>query len=86
MTQNELAETLFVTHQAVSKWENGKSVPSIEILYELTKLFNVSIDFLLDNSDIMKDDYQSLFKNYARDVVITKFLQNENICDDRKEC
>ncbi|MCK5731991.1 MAG: helix-turn-helix transcriptional regulator, partial [Tenericutes bacterium] len=66
MKQNELAEALYVTHQAVSKWENGKSIPSIEILYELTKLFKVSIDFLLDNSDIKTDDYETLFNNYPR--------------------
>jgi transcriptional regulator with XRE-family HTH domain len=72
--QNELAEKLFVTHQAVSKWENGKSIPSIEILYELTKFFNVSIDYLLDNSDIKPDDYQTLLRIHPRESVIRKFM------------
>lgn len=82
MTQNELAETLFVTHQAVSKWENGKSIPGIEILYELTKLFKISIDYLLDNTEIVDDDYESLFKNYSRDVVIAQFMKSKTLCDD----
>lgn len=75
-TQYELADKLYVTHQAVSKWENGKSIPSIEILYELTKLFDVSIDYLLDNTEIVEGDYETLFKNYPRDVVVSKFLQS----------
>ena len=79
MKQNELADKLFVTHQAVSKWENGKSIPSIEILYDLTKLFNVSIDYLLNDSDIADDDYETLLNIYPREAVISKALQHENI-------
>ncbi|MBI9010388.1 MAG: helix-turn-helix transcriptional regulator [Tenericutes bacterium] len=41
MKLNELEEALYVTHQAVSKWENVKSIASIEILYDLNKLFSV---------------------------------------------
>lgn len=76
LTQNDLSEQLYVTHQAISKWENGKSLPSIEILYEMTKLFNVSIDFLLDDTEIDHSDYQSMFRNMERDVVIGKYLQS----------
>jgi len=82
LTQNELAETLFVTHQAVSKWENGKSIPSIEILYEMTKLFNISIDYLLDNSEIDPSDYESQFKNVSREVVISNFLKSDSCNED----
>ena len=70
ITQNSLAEQLYVTHQAVSKWENGKSIPSLELLFELTKLFNISIDYLLDDTDIADNDYEKLFKNYPRDIVL----------------
>lgn len=77
-TQYELAETLYVTHQAVSKWEKGKSIPSIEILYELTKLYHVSIDYLLDNTEIDDHDYDQLFENLPRDVVVTKFLHSDD--------
>ena len=76
MTQNDLAESLFVTHQAVSKWENGKSIPGIEILYDMTKLFDVTIDYLLDNSEIASDDYESKFKHQPRDVVIGSFIKS----------
>ena len=47
MTQDELAEKMFVTRQAVSRWENGETVPNTETLKQLSKLFNVSINTLL---------------------------------------
>ena len=47
MSQDELAEKVFVTRQAVSRWENGETVPNTETLKQLSKLFNVSINTLL---------------------------------------
>ena len=48
LTQKELANKLGVTYQAVSKWENGKNVPDISIIKEISKMFNVDIDEILD--------------------------------------
>lgn len=47
LSQDELAEKLFVTRQAVSRWENGDTVPNTETLKLLSKLFDVSINTLL---------------------------------------
>ena len=47
LSQDDLAEKVFVTRQAVSRWENGETVPSTETLKLLSKLFNVSINTLL---------------------------------------
>lgn len=47
MSQEELAESVFVTRQAVSRWENGETVPNTETLKLLSKLFDVSINTLL---------------------------------------
>jgi transcriptional regulator with XRE-family HTH domain len=47
MSQDELAEKVFVTRQAVSRWENGETVPNTETLKLLSKLYNVSINTLL---------------------------------------
>lgn len=46
-TQDELAEKLFVTRQAVSRWESGETIPNIETLKLLSKVFDVSINTLL---------------------------------------
>ena len=47
MTQDELAEKVFVTRQAVSRWENGETVPNTDTLKLLSGLFGVSINTLL---------------------------------------
>lgn len=47
LSQDELAEKVFVTRQAVSRWETGKTVPDTETLKMLSKLFDVSINTLL---------------------------------------
>ena len=46
-SQDKLAEKVFVSRQAVSRWENGETVPNTETLKLLSKLFNVSINTLL---------------------------------------
>lgn len=46
-TQDALAEKVFVTRQAVSRWETGETVPGIETLKLLSKLYGVSINTLL---------------------------------------
>ena len=47
MSQDELAEQVFVTRQAVSRWETGETTPNVETLKLLSKLFDVSINTLL---------------------------------------
>ena len=47
LSQDDLAEKVFVTRQAVSRWENGETVPNTETLKQLSKLYNVSINTLL---------------------------------------
>lgn len=47
LSQDELAEKVMVTRQAVSRWENGETVPNTETLKLLSKVFDVSINTLL---------------------------------------
>jgi len=47
LSQDALAEKVFVTRQAVSRWENGETVPNTDTLKLLSKLFNVSINTIL---------------------------------------
>ena len=46
LTQKELADKLFVTYQAVSKWENNRSIPDIAILQNISKMFNIDLNYL----------------------------------------
>lgn len=47
LSQEELAEKVYVTRQAVSRWENGETVPNTDTLKRLSALFDVSINTLL---------------------------------------
>ncbi|WP_303974629.1 helix-turn-helix transcriptional regulator [Streptococcus merionis] len=48
LSQEELAEQIFVSRQTISNWENGKNTPDIQSLLLLSKLFQVSIENLVD--------------------------------------
>ena len=47
ITQSDLADKLNYSDKAISKWERGENVPSIEMLYEIAKIFDVNIEFLI---------------------------------------
>ncbi len=81
LSQDELAEKLCVTRQAVSRWENGETVPNTEALKLLSKLFDVSINTLLgsprklicqccgmplDDSSISKEPDGSFNEEYCK--------------------
>ena len=53
MTQEELAEALFVSRTAISKWESGRGYPSIDSLKEISSYFSVSIDDLLSEEQLI---------------------------------
>ena len=52
-TQEEVAEMLYVSRTAISKWESGRGYPSIESLKVISKLFKVSIDDLLSGEELI---------------------------------
>lgn len=53
LTQEELAESLFVSRTAISKWESGRGYPSIDSLKEISGFFSVSIDELLSSEKLI---------------------------------
>lgn len=68
LTQEELAEALYVSRTAISKWESGRGYPSIDSLKEISKYFSVTIDDLLSGEALIsiaerenKTNIQNLF-------------------------
>src|SRR6056297_66873 len=53
-TQEEVAELLFVSRTAVSKWESGRGLPNIDSLKAISKVFGISIDELLSGDQIIQ--------------------------------
>ena len=66
-SQEELAEKLGVSRQAVSKWEGAQSVPDIQRILEMSKLFGVSTDYLL------KDDME-----YSSEVITESAAESDS--------
>ena len=54
LTQEQLAQKLFVSRTAVSKWESGRGYPGLESLKGISKLFSVSIDELLSKDELIE--------------------------------
>ena len=53
LTQDELAEILFVSRTAISKWESGRGFPNIESLKAISRFFSVSVDDLLSGEELI---------------------------------
>ena len=71
LTQEELANDLYVSRTAISKWESGRGYPSIDSLKEISKYFSVSLDELLSSEEILtvaqEDNKQK--EQYFRDLI-----------------
>ena len=68
-TQTYLAKKLGISRSAVNSWEMSLSSPSVANIIEMTKLFNVSADYILSNSDKVTVDITDL-DNEQREIVI----------------
>ena len=61
LTQEELAEVLYVSRTAISKWESGRGMPNIESLKAIAKFFGITVDVLLSSEEalgIAEDEYK----------------------------
>ena len=76
ITQEELADKLYVSRQTISNWENDKSYPDIHSLLMISDLFGVSIDSLIKGDiEIMKEKVeQTIVKSFQRDSNIFAVL------------
>ena len=68
LTQEELAEKLYVSRAAISKWESGRGYPSIDSLKAIAKYFHVTIDELIGSEEIVdlaEQDINDFHKKYT---------------------
>ena len=79
MTQANLAEKLGITDRAVSKWENGKSMPDSGIMLELCELLKINVNELLSGEKIDMNNYEEKTEENLQQVLnkVEKIL-NEN--------
>ena len=71
LTQAELAEILFVSRTAVSKWESGRGYPNIDSLKAIAKFFGITIDELLSGEELLTiaEEDSRRKENRLRDLV-----------------
>lgn len=75
MSQQKLADELFITQQSIYKYENDLAYPNLETLKMMSKFFSVSIDYIVDNeqnnissctADALTDDEKKLLERYRK--------------------
>ncbi len=78
LTQDDLANELMVTRQVISKWEHGYSLPSVDLIIELSKLLSVPIDDLLclSEGEIVIDE-SNIFKGHNRKYIVDKIINGK---------
>ncbi len=67
LTQEELAERLYVSRTAVSKWESGRGYPNLESLKAIAKFFSVTVDELLSTNEVLElaeEDQKQIEKSF----------------------
>ena len=71
LTQDELAEKLFVSRTAISKWESGRGYPSIDSLITIADFFSVTVDELLSSKEIINiaKEEQNIKEKHLKDLV-----------------
>jgi len=75
LTQQQLADRLNVSFQAISKWENGTSYPNIEILKDLSTILGVSVDEILSGSEKTSDGLS--YSKAGVDITYTDSIKKE---------
>ena len=72
LTQLQLAEKLNITDRAVSKWENGKSLPDSSIMLDLCSILNITVNDLLNGEKISMDNYNKELEKNLLDMIKQK--------------
>ena len=78
-TQASLAEKLGITDRAISKWENGKSMPDASIMLELCELLKINVNELLTGEHIIMDDYKEVAEKNLVEMKTQKEAANKKV-------
>ncbi|MBO4600951.1 MAG: helix-turn-helix transcriptional regulator [Bacilli bacterium] len=75
LTQDELAEKLYISRQTISNWENGRTYPDIETLILISNKFNISLDDLLKtDKEVIKDIDKKIKSHKKLKIIITVLI------------
>lgn len=79
LSQYQLANELFITRQAVARWENGVTRPDIETIGKLADIFGVSVEYLITGKEIVKEVIveKVVEKEVIKEVPVEKVIEKE---------
>lgn len=87
LSQEQLADILNVSRQAITKWENDGGLPDVSNLAKLAKVFNISVDYLLDHDyqlpalslkkELDKSKYKNKLSSYEE--ILKEYFENDDI-------
>ena len=83
ITQEELAERLYVSGRTVSRWETGTNMPDISLLVDIAEIFDVSIPEIINGerkNEIMEKEVKETV------LKLTDYSEAMNYCDNRNDC
>ena len=82
LTQEELAEKLYVTDRAVSKWERGLSLPDADKMLDLCNIFDINVNELLNGEKIDMKDYEKKTQELLLELAKQDELKNKRLITD----
>jgi len=82
ITQEQLAEKLYITDRAVSKWERGLSLPDADKMLDLCNIFDISVNELLTGEKIDMKDYEKKTQELLLELAKQDELKNKRLITD----
>lgn len=77
LSQEDLSQQLYITRQALSRYETGLSLPPINTLIELSKILNVSFETILCLDEPLEINPDNIFEGNNREFIISRIINNE---------
>ena len=78
-TQEQVGQQLGVTNKTVSRWENGNYMPPVEMLMELSKLYDVSINEILSGQRLTEAEYHEMAEENIKAALESSFSLQEKV-------
>lgn len=79
LSQQELADKIFVSHQTISGWESGRTDPDVDSIQKLAEIFGVSVEYLITGEDNVKEVV------VEKEVPVEKVVEKEVVKDTLKD-
>jgi len=81
LSQDQLAGAMFITRQALSKWETGAAVPPLEMVLSLSRILNVSFEDILCLDEEISVNPENIFGGHTREFIVRQIVSGQLVVD-----